>query len=116
LYPYMLSEANKGRLSFNKVVELCAANVAKIFGCAPEKGSISIGSDADLVIFDPKSKFVVSSKNMHSNVDYTIWEGTEMSGYPVMTFSRGKLVFKDGQFVGEAGWGRFVKCRSFKMK
>ncbi|HBF38717.1 MAG TPA: dihydropyrimidinase [Firmicutes bacterium] len=116
LYPYMLSEANKGRLSFNKVVELCATNVAKIFGCAPEKGSISIGSDADLVIFDPKSKFVVSSKNMHSNVDYTIWEGTEMAGYPVMTFSRGKLVFKDGQFVGEAGWGRFVKCRSLKAK
>ncbi len=116
LYPYMLSEANKGRISFNKAVEVCATNVAKIFGCAPEKGSIAIGSDADIVIFDPTCKFVVSKNNMHSNVDYTIWEGTEMSGYPVMTFSRGKLVFKDGQFIGEPGWGKFVKCRSFKTK
>ncbi|SNS84017.1 dihydropyrimidinase [Anaerovirgula multivorans] len=109
LYPYMLSEANKGRISFNKVVEVCSANVAKLYGCVPQKGTIAAGSDADIVIYDPDKNFVVSKDNMHSDVDYTIWEGVEMTGYPVMTFSRGKLVFKDGEFVGEAGWGQFLK-------
>ncbi|SES87341.1 dihydropyrimidinase [Natronincola peptidivorans] len=114
LYPYMLSEANKGRISFNKAVEVCSYNVAKLYGCAPEKGTIAAGSDADIVIYDPNMSFVVSKDNMHSDVDYTIWEGVEMTGYPVMTFSRGKLVFKDGEFVGEAGWGQFVKRKGNK--
>lgn len=110
MYPYMLSEANKGNISFNKAVEVCSTNVARIFGCAPQKGTIAVGSDADIVIYDPEKKFVVSKENMHSDVDYTIWEGCEMSGYPVMTFSRGMLVYQDGRFTGEPGWGRFVKC------
>lgn len=110
MYPYMLSEANKGRISFNKAVEVCSTNVAKIFGCAPQKGTIAAGSDADIVIYDPKKKFVVTKENMHSEVDYTIWENYEMTGYPVMTFSRGKLVFEEGNFTGEPGWGKFVKC------
>lgn len=114
LYPYMLSEANKGRITFNKAVEVCSANVAKIFGCAPEKGTVAVGADADLVIYDPNKNFVVSKNNMHSDVDHTIWEGVELKGYPVMTFSRGKLVFKDGEFVGQPGWGNFVKCRPRK--
>ncbi len=110
MYPYMLSEANKGHISFNKVVEVCCTNVAKIFGCAPQKGTIAVGSDADIVIYDPEKRFTVSKENMHSDVDYTIWEGFEMTGYPVMTFSRGKLVYEDGRFTGEPGWGKFVKC------
>ena len=114
LYPYMLSEANKGRISFNKAVEVCAANVAKIFGCAPEKGTIAVGADADIVIYDPDKKFIVSKDNMHSDVEYTIWEDVELKGYPVMTFSRGKLVYNNGEFVGEPGWGRFIKCRPRK--
>lgn len=114
LYPYMLSEANKGCITFNKAVEVCSANVAKIFGCAPEKGTVAVGADADLVIYDPNKNFVVSKNNMHSDVDHTIWEGVELKGYPVMTFSRGKLVFKDGEFVGQPGWGNFVKCRPRK--
>ena len=114
LYPYMLSEANKGRISFNKVVEVCSSNVAKLFGCAPEKGSISVGSDADIVVYDPNKNFVVSQDNMHSDVDYTIWEGVELTGYPVMTYSRGKLVFKDGEFLGQPGWGKFIKRKGRK--
>lgn len=109
LYPYMLSEANQGRITFNKVVEVCSANPAKIFGCAPEKGSLNIGSDADIVIYDPHKKFTITREAMHSDVDHTIWEGVELQGYPVMTFSRGKMVFKDGEFLGQAGWGQFVK-------
>ncbi|MGI6586933.1 MAG: dihydropyrimidinase [Gracilibacteraceae bacterium] len=109
MYPYMLSEASKGSITFNKAVEVCCTNVARIFGCAPQKGTIAVGSDADIVIYDPKKKFVVSSKNMHSDVDYTIWENCVMTGYPVMTFSRGKLVYEEGSFKGNPGWGKFVK-------
>ncbi|SNY41324.1 dihydropyrimidinase [Orenia metallireducens] len=109
LYPYMLSEANKGRISFNKVVELCATNPAQIFGCAPAKGSIAPGADADLVIYDPQQEFTITQDKMHSDVDHTIWEGLKLEGYPIMTFSRGRLVFKKGKFLGEAGWGKFIK-------
>lgn len=109
LYPYMLSEANKGRISFNKVVELCASNPAKIFGCAEEKGTIAPGIDADLLIYDPEKEFTITQEKMHSDIDHTIWEGVELKGYPEMTFSRGKLVYKDGQFTGKSGWGKFIK-------
>ena len=116
LYPYMLSEANKGRISFNKAVEVCSTNVAKMFGCSDQKGGLGPGHDADIVIYDPKMDFTISQKNMHSDVDYTIWEGSKLKGYPVMTFSRGKLVYDNGKFVGEKGYGKFVKCKPIKHK
>lgn len=115
-YPYMLSAANQGRISFQKAVEVCSTNVAKIFGCAPQKGTIAVGSDADIVLYDPNKKFTVTQANMHSHVDYTVWEGLELQGYPVMTFSRGRLVYHDGGFVGEPGWGRFVRCRGGRVR
>ena len=108
LYPYMLSAANAGKITFNKAVELCSVNPARIFGCT-QKGSLTVGKDADIVIYDPSKDFTVSADTMHSDVDHTIWEGTKFHGYPVMTFSRGKLVYKDGKFVGQPGWGKFVK-------
>lgn len=114
LYPYMLSEANKGNITFHKAVEVCCTNVAKIFGLAPQKGTIAVGSDADIVIYNPKMNVVISKEKMHSNVDYTIWEGTELMGYPVNTFSRGKLVYKEGEFLGSPGWGQFVRCQRYK--
>jgi D-hydantoinase len=113
LYPYLLSEANKGMITFHKAVEICSSNVARIFGIAPQKGTIAIGSDADIVIYDPYKKVAISKENMHSKVDYTIWEGMEMKGYPVMTFSRGKMIYEDGEFLGFPGWGQFVKCKPF---
>jgi dihydropyrimidinase len=116
LYPYILGEANKGNISYHKAVEICSTNPARIFGCSPQKGTIAVGSDADLVIYDPNKKFVITKENMHSNVDYTIWEGTEIEGYPVMTFSRGQLVYKEGEFLGEPGWGQFVKCQILNSK
>lgn len=108
MYPYMLAAANEGKITFNKVVELCSANPAKIFGCT-QKGSLTVGKDADIVIYDPEKDFTVSVATMHSDYDHTIWEGKKLHGYPVMTFSRGKLVYKDGEFVGKPGWGKFVK-------
>jgi dihydropyrimidinase len=110
LYPYMLSEANKGRISFEKAVEVCCANPARIFSCAPQKGSLSVDSDADIVVYDPNKEFVISKENMHSKVDYTIWEGMKLSGYPIMVLSRGRPVYKQGSFIGSPGWGKFVKC------
>lgn len=111
LYPFMLSAANQGRISYNKAVEVCSTNVARLFGCAPQKGTIAIGSDADLVIYDPRGESVVSRARMHSRVDYTIWEGMRLAGRLDQVFSRGRLVYSDGIFTGEPGWGRFVRCR-----
>lgn len=109
MYPYMLSAANKGKITFERAVELCAANPAKIFGCR-NKGSIAVGKDADLVIYDPTIDFTIHNENMHSDCDHTIWEGISLKGYPVQTYSRGKLVYDHGTFLGEKGWGQFVKC------
>jgi len=107
LYPYMLSEANKGCLSFERAVELCSANPAKIFKLN-KKGGVTPGNDADIVLYDPNKSFVISQKNMHSSLDYTIWEGVKLKGYPVSTFSRGELIYKNGEFLGKAGHGKFI--------
>lgn len=108
LYPYMLSAANEGKITFNRAVELCSFNPAKIFGCS-QKGSIVVGKDADIVIYDPNKDFTISARNMHSDYDHTIWEGKKLHGYPVQTYVRGNLVYDNGEFVGKAGFGQFVK-------
>ena len=110
MYPYMLAKANEGKISFMKVVEVCSSNPARIYGCL-QKGSLTVGKDADIVIYDPEKDFTVTCENMHSDYDHTIWEGTKLHGYPVKTFSRGRLVFDNGEFKGEAGWGKFIKRR-----
>ncbi|KPU45222.1 D-hydantoinase [Oxobacter pfennigii] len=108
LYPYMLSAANEGKISFNRAVELCSSNPAKIFGCT-QKGSLTVGKDADIVIYDPNKDFTISVDNMHSDYDHTIWEGKTLHGYPIKTFVRGNLVYDNGDFVGKPGLGQFVK-------
>ncbi|MGN0578061.1 MAG: dihydropyrimidinase [Ruminiclostridium sp.] len=108
MYPYMLAAANAGKISYEKAVELCSANPAKIFGCT-EKGEIAIGKDADIVIYDPAREFTITNDKMHSDCDHTVWEGIKLKGYPEATYSRGRLVYKDGEFLGEKGWGKFVK-------
>ena len=79
MYPYMLSAANKGVISYQKAVELCAANPAKIFGCK-NKGSLTVGKDADIVIYDPNTEFTITNDKMHSDCDHTIWEGVTLKG------------------------------------
>ena len=115
LYPYMLSAANEGKISYERAVQLCATNPAKIFGCR-DKGSLTVGKDADIVLYDPKKTFTISVKNMHSDYDHTIWEGKTVKGYPVQTYVRGTLVYKDGEFVGTPGFGRYVKRIPAKTK
>ena len=112
MYPYMLSAANTGKIPFEKAVELCSTNPAKIFGLK-DKGSVSVGKDADIVIYDPKQEFTITNDKMHSDCDHTIWEGITVHGYPEKTFARGRLVYDSGEFLGEKGWGRFV-ARSLK--
>ena len=99
MYPYMLSAANTGKISFEKAVELCSTNPAKIFGLK-DKGSVSVGKDADIVIYDPKKEFTITNDKMHSDCDHTIWEGSTVQGYPENTFARGRLVYDRGEFLG----------------
>ncbi len=108
LYPYMLDAANQGKITFERAVELCSANPAKIFGCT-NKGSLALGKDADIVLYDPTKEFTIHVDNMHSDYDHTIWEGKTLHGYPVQTYLRGKLVYDQGAYVGEPGDGKFVK-------
>ncbi|ELP92189.1 D-hydantoinase, putative [Entamoeba invadens IP1] len=115
MFPYMLSKANEGVLPFTKVVEVCCVNPAKLFGLYPQKGALCVGSDADFVLYDPHKAFEVSVKNMHSNVDHTIWEGLKLKGYPKEVYSRGNLVFKEGEFVGKKGDGKRLICKKIKF-
>lgn len=107
--PIMLSEGPKHGLSLNKVVEVTSTNVAKIFGMYPKKGTIAVGSDADLVLYDANKEVTITKDVLHENVDYTAFEGVKVSGYPVMTLSRGDVIAKDGEYIGENNRGQFIK-------
>jgi dihydropyrimidinase len=98
----------KKRISLRRFTDLCAANPAKIFGMYPQKGVIKEGSDADIVIMDPHKKWTLRQEALHSNVDYSAYEGMELCGYPEYTISRGEIVAHNGEFTGTAGWGRFI--------
>jgi dihydropyrimidinase len=98
-----------GKLSIQRFVEVTATNPAKIFGLYPSKGSIAVGSDADIVIFDPNIKKVITKSKLHENVDYTPYEGFEVTGYPVTTILRGNIIVENGNFIGEKGFGSFLK-------
>lgn len=99
---------NKGRISLNQMVALVSTNAAKIHGLYPQKGTIAVGGDADIVIFDPNKDVVISQSNMHHACDYTIFEGHEVKGWPVMTISRGEVICKDGKVTAKPGRGKFV--------
>lgn len=99
----------KESLSLNKVVEVTATNVAKVFGMYPKKGTIAIGSDADLALYDPNKEVTLTKSILHENVDYTAFEGIKLNGYPVMTLSRGDVIAKDGEYIGTANRGQFIK-------
>jgi dihydropyrimidinase len=98
-----------GRISVNRFVELTSASPAKIFGLFPRKGTIAPGSDADLVIFDPEKKHVLSARTHHMRVDYNPYEGREVTGKADTVLSRGKVIVENGEFVGRPGAGSFLK-------
>jgi dihydropyrimidinase len=99
----------KGKISLNKFVEVSSTNAAKIFGMFPKKGTISIGSDADLVIFDPLKKHTLSVDSHHMNVDYSAYEGYEVTGKCETVILRGKVAIDNGKVRIEKGYGQFVK-------
>ncbi|MEE9162293.1 MAG: amidohydrolase family protein, partial [Candidatus Neomarinimicrobiota bacterium] len=101
-----------GRISLNRFVELTSTAAAKMFGIFPKKGTIAVGSDADLVIFDPKRKETISADNPvthNMNVDYNAYEGFEVTGVSETVISRGKVVVRDCAYVGKAGDGQYLK-------
>ncbi|HZV48665.1 MAG TPA: dihydropyrimidinase [Candidatus Dormibacteraeota bacterium] len=103
----------EGRISLNRLVELTSTNPARIFGLYPRKGCIAVGSDADLVVFDPERRVTLSARSHHSRVDYNLFEGTEVVGAPELVMVRGKVVVERGQLVGAPGDGQFIRRAPF---
>jgi dihydropyrimidinase len=102
-----------GRFSPNRFVQLVSTAPAKLFGLFPRKGTIAVGSDADLVVFDPNEEQVISVKTHHMRVDYSMFEGTRIKGVPRTVLSRGRPVIEEGKFVGRAGSGEFVRRQPY---
>lgn len=103
-----LGGVNAGHLSLVRLVQVLSENPARIFGLYPRKGSITIGADADLVVFDPNREFTIRADNQHSNVGYTLYEGRSVLGWPEMSFQRGKRILWNGEIVAEPGQGQFL--------
>jgi dihydropyrimidinase len=99
----------KGRFSVNRFVELVSTTPAKIFGLYPRKGTIAVGSDADLVIFDPNREHTISATTHHMRVDYSMFEGIKVKGMPDVVMSRGRVLVDGDKFLGNAGAGNFLK-------
>jgi len=104
-----------GRFSVNRFVELVSTTPAKLFGLYPRKGTIAVGSDADLVIFDPQRKCTISAKTHHMRVDYSMFEGIEVSGMSDVVLSRGQVVVEGEKFLGHAGHGEFLRRSTYSQ-
>jgi len=100
---------NEGLFSINRLVELVSTGPARLFGLLPRKGTIAIGADADLVLWDPNREHQLTKENLHTNVDYSPYEDVTVKGYPAQVLQRGKVIVKDNQFVGQVGAGQFLK-------
>ncbi|MGE3725940.1 MAG: amidohydrolase family protein [Candidatus Sericytochromatia bacterium] len=108
LLPVLYHHAVGGKhMDLMQLVALLSTNPARIFGLS-RKGSIAVGKDADLVVFNPLMKKTMSSSHLHSESDFCLYEGLELQGYPEMTFSRGQIVCDNGKFTGEQGAGQFL--------
>jgi dihydropyrimidinase len=101
------------RFSANRFVEVVSTTPAKLFGLFPRKGTIAVGSDADIVLFDPAAHDVISAKTHHMRVDYSMFEGIAITGIPKTVLSRGKAVIDSGKFVGRPGSGQFLRRQAY---
>jgi dihydropyrimidinase len=100
---------NRGRIELNTFVDACSTQAAKLFGLFPRKGTIALGSDADLVVYDPNYRGKISQTTQLMNVDYSAFEGWEIEGRPSLVTVRGKVQARDGRFVGALGHGKFLR-------
>src|ERR687897_443248 len=101
------------RISLNRMVELLSTNPAKLFGLYPRKGTIAVGSDADVVVFDPEKKVTISAAGHHSKIDYNLYEGTEVTGSPEVVLLRGNVLVENDELVASPGIGQFVARAKF---
>jgi dihydropyrimidinase len=93
----------------NRLVELTSTNVARHFGLYPRKGTIAPGSDADIVVWDPEKKLTISAATHHSNINYNLYEGTEVQGAPEVVLVRGQVIVENDELVAQPGAGQFLK-------
>lgn len=108
--PILFSEGvSKGRIDINRFVALSSTNHAKLYGLYPRKGTIAVGSDADITIWDPSRQETLSQDILHHGADYTPYEGLQVTGWPVQTILRGKTIVVDGELVAEKGVGAYQK-------
>ena len=98
-----------GRISRERWVEIVSTTPAKMFGMYPKKGAIAVGSDADIVVYDPNRKRVISAQTHHMDADYSCYEGWEIQGASDVVMSRGSVVIRNGEFMGHKGHGRFIR-------
>jgi dihydropyrimidinase len=113
---YLLWEGVRaGKISMNRFVEITSTAPAKLFGLYPRKGSMGIGADADLVVWDPEKRHTLSQKTLHMRIDYSPLEGREVIGAPAVVMQRGKVIVKDGQFLGKPGQGQFQRRATWSL-
>ena len=108
----------EGRIGLQKFVEVTSTAAAKLFGLYPRKGTIDIGSDADLVIFDPNRKETISVHNSpthHMRVDYSAYEGMTIQGFPETVVARGRIIIRDGEYKGEKGNGQYLRRSGYAV-
>jgi dihydropyrimidinase len=112
MLPMLYSEGVRcGRISLSRLVELQSTNAAKLFGLYPRKGTIAVGSDADIIVFDPDLTRAIDATMLKSNADYSVYQGWPVTGWPVTTVRRGEVVYRDDQVVGTPGSGQLVTPR-----
>jgi dihydropyrimidinase len=104
---------SEGRISLNRMVELLCTNPAKLFGLYPRKGTLAVGSDADIVVFDPTKKVTISASTHHSRSDYNLYEGTEVVGSPETVLLRGNVIVENDTLLAKPGSGQFIKRATF---
>lgn len=109
--PLLFSEGvMQGRIDINQFVALTSTNAAKLYGLYPRKGTIAVGADADLALWDPKKQTAITYDLLHDNVGYTPYAGRTITGWPVMVLSRGRIVIEEGELQVARGSGRFLPC------
>jgi dihydropyrimidinase len=113
--PLLFSEGVMGgRIDLPRFVALSATNAAKIYGLYPRKGTLAIGADADIAIWDPRREVTITHSILHDRMDYTPYEGMRVKGWPVLTLSRGELIWDDGKVLGRPGRGQFLPREGYR--